>query len=123
MKKNLGTGRNPGRRMGSLFIRMTARLASFLPLGCLSLLGNCIGALLYFAWKDRRGIALGNLRLAFGEEKSKKEIKSIARRSFQNLLVGLCEGIRFVCLPIEHLERRLVVRFKSSYTWWFYFCY
>ncbi len=106
--------RKPERWIGSLFIRMITRLASLLPLCCLRFLGRCTGDCLYFGWKRRRRIALANLRLAFGAEKSEGEIKRIARRSFRNILVGLYEGIRFVLLPVEHLERRLIVEGKEN---------
>lgn len=103
-----------GRWVGSLFIRMIARLASFLPRGCLYLLGKITGDLLYFCWGERRRITLANLRLAFGGERSEREIKSIARRSFRNLLLGLGEGIHFTLLPIEHLERSLIVEGREN---------
>ena len=98
------------RRLGSLFMRLVARGASFLPLGCLPFLGKRGGDLLYFGWRRRREIALGNLRLAFGGEKNEKEIRALARGSFQNLLLGLCEAMHFLFLPLKHLEKRLVVR-------------
>ena len=113
MKKNVGMKKKLGRWIGSLFIRMVAGGASFMPLRCSRFLGRRAGDLLYFGWKKRREIALGNLRLAFGKFKSEKEIRAIARRSFQNLLVGLCEGIRFVLLPIEHLEEKWIVEGKE----------
>lgn len=109
MKKKVGARKRLGRWIGSLFIWLIARLASFLPLGCSRFLCRRAGDLLFFGWRRRREIALGNLRLAFGKFKSEREIKAIARRSFRNLLVGLGEGIRFVLLPIEHLERELIV--------------
>lgn len=100
--------------MGSLFIWLMVRLASFLPLGCLYLLGKFIGDLLYFGWGERRRITLGNLRLALGKEKTEGEIKAIARRSFRSFLIGLAEGIRFTFLPLEHLERRLIIQGREN---------
>ena len=107
MKKKLS------RWIGSLLIRMMAGLASFMPLSCSRFLCRRVGDLLYFGWRERRKIALGNLRLAFGKFKSEEEIEAIARCSFQNLLAGLCEGIRFVLLPIEHLEKKWIVEGKG----------
>lgn len=114
MRKKVGTRKKPERWLGSLFIRLVAGLASFLPLGCLYLIGKFVGDLLYFGWGERRRIALGNLRLALGKEKSEGEIKAIARRSFRNLLIGLGEGIRFTFLPVEHLERRLIIQGREN---------
>lgn len=101
-------------RMSSFFIRLIAGVASFLPLGCLSFLGKRGGDLLYFAWRERRKIALDNLRLAFGREKNEKEIRALARKSFQNLFLGLCEVMRFFFLPLEHLEKRFTVQGKEN---------
>lgn len=108
--------RELGQWVGSFFIWLIARLSSFLPLGCLELLGKFAGDLLYFGWGERRRIAQDNLRLALGKRKSEQEIKWIARNSFRNLLVELCEGIRFILLPAECLERRLIIEGKENLT-------
>lgn len=114
MRKKVGMKKRLERWMGSLFIRLTVRLASSLPLAWSGFLGRKAGNLLYFGWRRRRKIALCNLRLAFGGEKNEREIKSIARRSFQNLLRGLGEAIRFVFLPVECLERRLIIKGREN---------
>ncbi len=114
MSKKVGKKKRLERGMGFLFIRLIVKLASSLPLAWSGFLGRKAGDLLYFTWRRRRKIALVNLRLAFGEEKSEKEIKSIARKSFQNLLEGLFEVIRFTFLPLESLEKRLVVEGKEN---------
>ena len=49
---------------------------------CLSL-GRSLGTLAFHLDRRRRGIALGNLRTAFGGEKSPAELRAIARDSFR----------------------------------------
>ncbi len=105
-----------GQWFASVSIRLVVRWASFLPLGCSRFLGGRIGDLLYFGWRRRRETALSNLRLAFGGEKSEEEIKALARKSFQNLLGGLCETVYFVLRPVENLEKRLIIEGKENLT-------
>ncbi len=47
--------------------------------------GKFLGTIIFFLLKSKRKIALNNLRLAFGKEKSESEIKTIAKRCFQHL--------------------------------------
>ncbi len=71
-------------------------------------LGAGIGDLAYRCVKRRRRIALKNLKMALGSEKSDEELKQIARRSFQNMGKTLVE---FLCFPkysaeqLAHLAR------------------
>ena len=57
-------------------------------------LAEKLGALLFHLLKERREIALSNLRVAFGSEKSEEEIQKIARASMQNLVKVTLEFVR-----------------------------
>ena len=56
-----------------------------LPASTALLLGEHLGDALYHLVKRRRVITMSNLQLAFGSEKSKRELKRIARMSYRNL--------------------------------------
>ncbi len=56
-----------------------------LPLGTREVFAICLGRLIYAVDKRRREIAIKNLTIAFGKEKSAADIRAIAIRSFQNL--------------------------------------
>ncbi len=69
--------------------------AKSLPLQSLESYGGKIGTIVfYLVWKARR-IALNNLHLAFGKEKSEKEIKQICQDSFKNIGKDMMETSRF----------------------------
>lgn len=114
MKKNRGWKRKLGRWIGSLFIWTVVRLAPLLPLSVMYGLGKLSGDLVYFTWGSRRRITLNNLSLAFGKEKDRRQLRVIARQVHQNLMTGLCQTIRFVLLPVEHLNRRLIVKGEEN---------
>jgi Kdo2-lipid IVA lauroyltransferase/acyltransferase len=66
-------------------------------------LGNFMGNLFYRALKRRRQIALNNLAIAFGDEKSPQERESIARKSFGNLGRHFFEAIYLIRYNKEKL--------------------
>jgi KDO2-lipid IV(A) lauroyltransferase len=68
-------------------------------------LGECLGLLWFWADGSHRRLALGNLRLALGGEKSPAELKRIARASFRHLGRVLVEMAWSWHLVPEHLER------------------
>ncbi len=62
----------------------------------------------YLDWEHRR-VALQNLRLAFGREKSEDQIRGIAKKTFQNLGMMLIEFFRIPKLDEEKFKRKVVV--------------
>ncbi|MCK4437353.1 hypothetical protein KAU86_05335 [bacterium] len=113
-EKESGVGTRLGRWIGSIFIWAVVRLAPLLPLRVMYCLGKLSGDLLYFTWISRRRIAINNLRLAFGGEKDPRQLRLIARQVYGYLMTGLCEAVRFVLLPAEHLDRRLTVEGREN---------
>ncbi len=53
-----------------------------------------VGALVYWAGGKRRDDAYKNLRMAFASEKEPRELRRIARRSIQNLAMGVVDTLR-----------------------------
>ena len=53
--------------------------------------GRLLGRVAYYLDREHRKVALQNLELAFGREKSKEELKTIARGTFQNLGMNAVE--------------------------------
>ena len=61
------------------------------PLGLGLFIGGILGRLAYYIVRKERIKTLANLRLAFGKEKSEKEIRRIGREVFANLGKNLVE--------------------------------
>ena len=80
----------------TFIIRILGVTIRWLPKRHALMLGNGLGALLYFALKKRRRIALENLQIAFGDEMSTDERAQICRSSFQQM--GKT-AIEFLCFP------------------------
>jgi len=53
-----------------------------------------VGAVIYWAGRKRRNDAYKNLRMAFAAEKEPSELRRIARRSIQNLAMGVVDTLR-----------------------------
>ena len=86
--------------------RLPKRLAMFL--------GGGIGVLLYFTSKRRRQIALENLQIVFGTEKSDAERKEICRENFRNLGKTAIEFLRFPKLTFDNIWGEVTVEGKEN---------
>ena len=65
-----------------LLYRAAVALFSLLPLKVVFLLGKSLGAFAYWLAVPYRKLVLANLTLAFGDEKSPAEIRSLAWGSY-----------------------------------------
>jgi KDO2-lipid IV(A) lauroyltransferase len=71
--------------------RALIALIQSLPLTLVARLGRMVGALVFLADARHRRVALENLQMCFGTEKSPEEIRAIARENFQRI------GENFAC--------------------------
>ncbi len=67
-------------------------------------LGGLIGAVLYYLLRRERAKSLESLRIAFGAERSDRELYSILKKSFQNLGKGLIEILNLENLRPSEIE-------------------
>jgi KDO2-lipid IV(A) lauroyltransferase len=92
-----------------LVIKAFSFLINLLPEGLAFGLGARMGRLTYYLDRGHRKAALENLDLAFGREKSKEEIRAIARKTFENLGMTAVEFFRIPKTDIETFKARLSV--------------
>ena len=71
--------------LGYLFFKLWITWVNCLPLKSLASYGEGLGTLALSLLRKRKKIALGNLHLALGKEKSPEEIERICRNSFRNI--------------------------------------
>ncbi len=71
--------------------------------------GRQLGNLGYCLDWEHRKVALQNLTLAFGQEKSESEIRGIARGTFQNLGMMAVEFFRIPGLDMEDFKKKVTV--------------
>lgn len=91
--------------MVSLFSFLVNLLPEKLSLG----IGKGLGSLAYNLVRSRREVALENLRLAFGTEKSENEIRSTAKRVFRNLGMTAVEFFRMSKMDQETLTKKVTL--------------
>ncbi|HEX4631285.1 MAG TPA: lipopolysaccharide heptosyltransferase II [Chthoniobacterales bacterium] len=91
-----------------LLYRTGTAIASALPLGFLFRFGNFVGFLAWVVLCKYRRLAQRNLEIAFAGEKSKRELRRIARRNFQrgaaNLLCSVKMGSMAPTQMVNHLQ-------------------
>jgi KDO2-lipid IV(A) lauroyltransferase len=82
---------------------------NLLPEGLALWLGRRFGSLFYYLDWEHRSIALQNLHIAFGQEKSERERKAIAKRSFRNVGMMAIEFFRIPKMDMEAYHRKVIV--------------
>ena len=97
----------------TFIIRILGVTVRWLPKRPALMLGSGIGHLLYFALKKRRRIALENLQIAFGDERSTDELTQICRSSFQQIGKTAIEFLRFPKLTFENIWKEVTVEGKE----------
>lgn len=86
----------------SLFINL-------LPEGFTLWLGKQLGRLVYCLDRGHRRVAIQNLRVAFDQEKSEGEMRSIAKRTFENLGMMTVEFFRIPRMDVKTFKERVKV--------------
>ncbi len=70
---------------------------------------------MYYLDLEHRKIALRNLHIAFGREKSEGEIRSIAKRNFQNLGMTAIEFFRLPQMDVEAFRNKVNIEGLEIY--------
>ena len=92
-----------------LLVRGFSFLVNLLPEGFALWVGRQLGEMGYYLDWEHRKVALQNLHVAFGQEKSEAEISSIAKRSFQNLGMMAIEFFRIPGMDTETFKRKVQI--------------
>lgn len=99
--------------MISFFIYLTLRIfnsfVNLLPEGFALWVGRQLGNVMYCLDVEHRNVAIRNLHIAFGQEKSEEEMRSIARKNFQNLGMMAVEFFRIPGMDMETYKRKVAV--------------
>lgn len=94
-----------------LFIYLTLRIFGFfvnlLPEGFALWIGRQLGNLMYVVDLEHRRVAIENLKIAFGQEKSEEKRRSIARKNFQNLGMMAVEFFRIPNMDLETYQKKV----------------
>jgi KDO2-lipid IV(A) lauroyltransferase len=98
-----------------LFLKGFGFFVNLLPEGFSLCLGRHMGKIGYFLDREHRKVALENLHIAFGQEKSEEEIRSIARTTFQNLGMMIVEFFRIHRMNAEAFKTRLEVEGLANF--------
>ena len=103
-----------------LAFRLCEGAVRILPLAAAFLLGKAAGEVAYRCFGKRRAIALANLRLAFGSERSEAQLRALNRQHFQLLGANLLAGLKCSSMPHDAIWERVTAevpdeRLKSGW--------
>lgn len=88
-----------------LAVRTLLSLAGILPLSVAGLTGRIIGSVAYLIGGERKAIALENIERALGADKTRSEIRCIARAFYANLGLFVMEFARLATVDKPYVER------------------
>lgn len=86
-------------------------LVSLLPFRILYLISDFAFLLLYYVIRYRRGVVLGNLKIAF-PEKTELELNSIAKQSYKNFTDNFIETIKLLSISSKQVSERFEVDYS-----------
>ena len=96
-------------RLGFALYRALGALVRALPIEAGFRLGRALGGLGYYIAGPYRRLALRNLGIAFGREKSAAELRKIAREHFRTLGANLFASLKLPTLSRAEIEARVRV--------------
>src|SRR6266404_552906 len=88
-----------------LLYRASSAAVAALPIRVLFALGNITGLGTWLVFGNYRRLALRNLEIAFGQEKSKRELRRLLRHHFQRLGANLFCSLKIAVMPIDQLAK------------------
>jgi lipopolysaccharide heptosyltransferase II len=80
-----------------------------LPLTALFHLGRFFGLCAWLVLPGYRRLAFRNVEIAFGNEKSPREMRCLVRRHFQRLGANLLCGLKLAAMPLEKVRARVKI--------------
>jgi lipopolysaccharide heptosyltransferase II len=90
-----------------LFYRSGSAIARALPLPLLFVLGEYLGFCAWIVLGKYRRLARRNVAIAFGGEKSPRELRRLVRRHFQRLGANLLCSVKLTHMPLEQMATRI----------------
>jgi KDO2-lipid IV(A) lauroyltransferase len=77
--------------------------------------GRQLGNVMYYVDLEHRKVAIQNLHVAFDQEKSEQEIRSIAKKSLQNLGMSVVEFFRLPETDMGEFEKKVSIEGLEIY--------
>jgi KDO2-lipid IV(A) lauroyltransferase len=92
-----------------LILKGFSLLVNLLPESFALWVGRQMGNVAYYLDWEHRNVALQNLHIAFGQEKSEEERRSIAKRNFQHMGMMVIEFFRILGMDTEAYKKKVSV--------------
>jgi heptosyltransferase-2 len=93
-----------------LLYRAGSAVITAFPLPAVFRAGEVLGLFGYYALPKYRRLALSNATIAFGREKSARELHGLVRHHFQLLTANLLSSVKMSAMPPEKIEERVDIQ-------------
>jgi Kdo2-lipid IVA lauroyltransferase/acyltransferase len=95
--------------IASIFVRGLNIIFHFMPIRVNLWIGRRLGNMAFFVNKKRRVIAYANLKAAFAKDKSPKELRSITKKVYVNLVQSFAEILSLTKVNKEYVNKYVEV--------------
>jgi len=92
-----------------LLLKGFSLLVNLLPEGFTLRLGRQLGKMVYYLDRGHQKVAIQNLHIAFDQEKSEGEMRSIAKKAFENLGMMAVEFFRIPRIDVKEFKERVKI--------------
>ena len=92
-----------------LLLKGFSLLVNLLPEGFTLRLGRQLGKMVYYLDRGHQKVAIQNLHIAFDQEKSEGEMRSIAKKAFENLGMMAVEFFRIPRIDVKTFKERVKI--------------
>lgn len=96
-------------------MRLLSWFVNLFPAAGAECIARFLGRLLFFAMGSRRKVALQNLEIAFGKEKTADERRSIALAAFEHIAVSFMEVFRIEKILKQGVENIFTIKGKEHF--------
>lgn len=97
-----------------IFARTLLALFQLLPLGLAARIGRVLGGLVYHLDARHRRVALKNLTMCFGSEKSAREIEALARENFKRIGENFACAAKTMAMSPEAMLKRVDLKNEAG---------
>jgi KDO2-lipid IV(A) lauroyltransferase len=91
-----------------LLARTLVATIQALPLRVVARIGRACGAMAFWLDARHRKVALQNLQMVFGQQKSAKEIRAIAKENFRRLGENYCSAIKTAVMTPDEMKKHFI---------------
>lgn len=101
-------------KLGLYLWRFASSVVAFAPQPLVHSVARSVGALIYYSWVTRQGVARENFARVLQRDPRDPEVGRVARRALSNYCAYIADMMRYPSVPFAEFERRVRIHEDES---------